>query len=90
MNTGLSLKEILYEMCVEEALNAVEGPKKLGIAKEVFVYWRHSYRFERRQRLFDQTIEDLNNKSIISTDEVTAVTECCNSTIKKIITSERN
>jgi len=43
------LEKILYEICVVEELNAVEGSKKLGIAKEVFVFWRHFYRFEERQ-----------------------------------------
>ena len=75
-----SLKKILYEICVVGELNAVEGSKKLGIAKEVFVFWRHYYRFEERQRLFDQTIKDLKNKPTLYTDEVKGVTECCNST----------
>ncbi|MCH4827573.1 hypothetical protein [Planococcus halocryophilus] len=76
-----SLKKILYEICVVEELNAVEGSKKLGIAKEVFVYWRHYYRFEERQLLFDRTIRNLKNNSTLSIDEAKEVTECCNSTI---------
>lgn len=56
-----SLKKVMHEICVEQGLNASEGAKKLGLAKEVFVYWRHYYRFEKRQLLFDQTIEDLNS-----------------------------
>lgn len=61
-----SLEKLLYEICVVEELNAVEGAKKLSIAKEVFVYWRHYYRFEKRQQLFDQAIKDLNDKSFLS------------------------
>lgn len=67
---GTSLKMLLYKICVEEELNAVEGSKKLGIAKEVFVFWRHYYRFEERQRLFDRTIEDLQDKPPLYADEV--------------------
>lgn len=56
-----SLKKIMYEICVEKGLNASEGAKSLGIAKEIFVYWRHHYRFEKRQLLFDQTVQDLGS-----------------------------
>ena len=56
---GMSLKKVMYQLCVTENLNAVDGAKKLGIAKEVFVYWRHYFRLEERQRLFDQTVNDL-------------------------------
>ncbi|MFD1862193.1 hypothetical protein [Planococcus chinensis] len=55
-----SLKKIMYEICVEKGLNASDGAKSLGIAKEIFVYWRHHYRFERRQLLFDQTVKELD------------------------------
>lgn len=57
----MSLKKIMYQLCVIENINAVEGAKKLGIAKEIFVYWRRHFRFENRQLLFDQTIDDLTN-----------------------------
>lgn len=56
-----SLKKIMHEICVEKGLSASEGAKSLGVAKEVFVYWRHHYRFEKRQLLFDQTIKDLSS-----------------------------
>lgn len=56
-----SLKKIMYEICVEKGLNASEGAKSLGIAKEVFVYWRHHYRFEKRQILFDHTVQELGS-----------------------------
>ncbi|WP_142829725.1 hypothetical protein [Planococcus soli] len=65
-----SLQMIMYEICIVKKVNAVEGSKKLGIAKEVFVYWRHHYRFEERQRLFDRAIEDLKDKRSLFTDEI--------------------
>lgn len=55
----MSLKKVMHQLCVEENLNAVNGAKKLGIAKEIFVYWRHYYRLEERQLLFDKTVADL-------------------------------
>lgn len=55
----MSLKKIMHELCVIENLNAVDAAKKLGIAKEIFVYWRRYFRLEERQLLFDQTINDL-------------------------------
>lgn len=76
---GTSLKMLMYETCVTEELNAVEGSKKLGITKEVFVYWRHYYRFEESQRLFDRAIEDLKDKQSFYTEEVKNVIKCCNS-----------
>ncbi|ANU28170.1 hypothetical protein [Planococcus versutus] len=56
LNFNKSLEEILYEVCVIEKMNAVQGSKKLGIAKEVFIKWRHNYRFEDKQQLFDKSI----------------------------------
>ncbi|TAA73224.1 hypothetical protein [Planococcus salinarum] len=55
----MSLKKIMHQLCVTENLNAVEGAKKLRIAKEIFVYWRQYFRLEKRQILFDQTVEEL-------------------------------
>lgn len=49
----------MYQLCVTENLNAVDGAKKLGIAKEIFVYWRQYFRLEKRQILFDQTLVEL-------------------------------
>lgn len=54
-----SLRKVMHELCVEQGLNASEGAKKLGIAKEVFSYWQQYYRLDPRQMLFDQTINDL-------------------------------
>ncbi|WP_211656273.1 hypothetical protein [Planococcus alpniumensis] len=55
----MGLKKVMHHICVEEGLNAIEGEKKLGIAKEVFVYWQHHYRFSKRQLLFDEIINNL-------------------------------
>lgn len=69
----------MYQICIVDKLNAVEGAKKIGIAKEVFVYWRHSYRFEERQQSFDQTIEDLKNRPALYDDEIKTIIEWSNS-----------
>lgn len=55
----MSLKKIMHQLCVTENLNAVNGAKKLGIAKEIFIYWRRYFRLEERQLLFDETVADL-------------------------------
>ncbi|ANU09643.1 hypothetical protein A1A1_16520 [Planococcus antarcticus DSM 14505] len=54
-----SLKKVMYRICVDEHLNTNEGAKKLGIAKELFVYWRHYYRFDKKQLLFDEIANGL-------------------------------
>lgn len=64
-----SLKKIMYELCVEQQLGASEGAKKLGIARELFVYWRHYYRFEPRQMQFDEMVEKLTYYSVGEVDE---------------------
>lgn len=58
----MSLKKVMHQLCVAENLNAVEGAKKLGIAKEIFVHWRHYFRLEKRQMLFDQAVADLTQQ----------------------------
>ncbi|TWT04905.1 hypothetical protein [Planomicrobium sp. CPCC 101079] len=68
-----SLKKIMYETCVTEGLNASLGAKKLGIAKEVFVYWRKHYRLEQRQILFDQTVEDIKKYKSLYADEAKSI-----------------
>ncbi|RNF38404.1 hypothetical protein [Planococcus salinus] len=65
-----SLKKVMYELCVEEGLNAAEGAKRLGLAKEVFVYWRNHYRFEKKQILFDETVKDLKHLQSRYEDDV--------------------
>ncbi|TWT27932.1 hypothetical protein [Planomicrobium sp. CPCC 101110] len=64
-----SLRKIMYETCVIEGLDASSGAKKLGIAKEIFVYWRKHYRFERRQMLFDRTVENIGNYKSLYAEE---------------------
>lgn len=59
----------MYETCVVEGLDASSGAKKLGIAKEIFVYWRKHYRFEKRQMLFDRTVEDMGNYKSLYAEE---------------------
>ncbi|WKA53784.1 hypothetical protein [Planococcus shixiaomingii] len=68
-----SLKKIMYETCVVEGLNAPLGAKKLGIAKEVFVYWRSFYRLEKRQILFEQTVEEIKNFKSLYADQANSV-----------------
>lgn len=53
------LKKVMHEICVEEDLNANEGSKKLGIVKEIFIYWRSYYRLNKAQLLFDEVTNDL-------------------------------
>ena len=65
-----SLKKIMYGLCVEKGLNASDGAKTLGVAKEIFVYWRHYYRFERKQLLFDQTVRDLDSFQDLYAEDV--------------------
>lgn len=65
-----SLKKVMHELCVEQGLNAVEGAKKLGLAKEIFVYWRNYYRLEKKQLLFDETVKDLKNLQGMYEEEV--------------------
>lgn len=66
-----SLKKIMHETCVIEGLNASQGARKLGVAKQIFVYWRKFYRFEKRQILFDQTVEDIKNLKLHYAEEIT-------------------
>lgn len=65
----MSLKKIMHQLCVKENMNAVDGAKKLGIAKEIFVYWRQYFRLEKRQILFDQTVEELAGLHSIHSEE---------------------
>lgn len=58
----MSLKKVMHQLCITENLSSVEGAKRLGIAKEIFVYWRRYFRMEERQLLFDQTVNELMNR----------------------------
>lgn len=68
-----SLKRIMYSLCVEKGLSASEGAKTLGVAKEIFVYWRQYYRFEKKQLLFDQTVKNLDNFQEIFAEDVKTI-----------------
>ena len=68
----------MYETCVLEELKAVKGAKKIRIAIEVFIYWRHYYRLKARKQLFDQKIKELKDKSKFYANEEKSVIECCN------------
>lgn len=57
----MSLKKIMHQLCMVENLSAADGAKKLGIAKEVFVFWRKYFRLEKRQILFDQKVQELTD-----------------------------
>lgn len=66
----MSLKKIMQQLCVVENLSAADGAKKLGIAKEVFVFWRHYFRLEKRQILFDQKVQELTDLMSLDSTEV--------------------
>lgn len=66
----MSLKKIMHQLCVTENLSAADGAKKLGIAKEVFVFWRRYFRYEKRQILFDQKVQELTNLQSLYSAEV--------------------
>ena len=55
-----SLRKIMYELCVIEGLDSVNGALRLGVAKTIFEYWRYFYRYDDRQRLFDQKVKELD------------------------------
>lgn len=64
-----SLRKIMYEICVVEGLNASLGAKKLGVAKEIFVFWRHFYRLEKTQQVFDQAVDNLDQMKFLYLNE---------------------
>lgn len=68
-----SLKKIMYELCVEQGLSASQGAKKLGVAKELFVYWRHHYRYERKQLLFDQTVKEVDKLEEVYAEDAKSI-----------------
>lgn len=65
-----SLRKIMYEICVVEGLNASLGAKKLGVAKEIFIFWRHFYRLDKNQQVFDQAVSDLDQMKFLYLNEV--------------------
>ena len=68
-----SLRKIMYEICVVEGLNASLGAKKLGVAKEIFVFWRNFYRLDKNQQLFDQAVENLDQMKFLYLNEAKGV-----------------
>lgn len=64
-----SLRKIMYEICVVEGLNASLGAKKLGVAKEIFIFWRHFYRLDKNQQVFDQAVDNLDQMKFLYLNE---------------------
>lgn len=64
-----SLRKIMYEICVVEGLNSTLGAKRLGVAKEIFVYWRNFYRMDPHQQSFDHAVDKLNQMEFLYLNE---------------------
>lgn len=64
-----SLRKIMYEICVVEGLNASLGARKLGVAKEIFVFWRNFYRLDKNQQLFDQAVDEMDQMKFLYLNE---------------------
>ena len=64
-----SLRKIMYELCVIEGLDSVNGALRLGVAKTIFEYWRYFYRYDDRQRLFDQKVKELDKMHFLYINE---------------------
>lgn len=64
-----SLRKIMYELCVIEGLDSVNGALRLGVAKTIFEYWRNFYRFDNHQRLFDQKVQELDKLHFLYVNE---------------------
>ncbi|WP_088006202.1 hypothetical protein [Indiicoccus explosivorum] len=57
---GKPLGSLMRSLCKEERLSASEGAKRLGVPKEMFIYWRHHYRLEPKQLAFDRAVTELD------------------------------
>ncbi|MCH4824754.1 MAG: hypothetical protein N2C11_05715 [Planococcus sp. (in: firmicutes)] len=68
-----SLRKIMHEICVVEGLNSSLGAKKLGVAKEIFVFWRSFYRLDRNQQLFDQSVNDIDQMKFLYLNEAKTI-----------------
>lgn len=68
-----SLRKIMHEICVVEGLNSSLGAKKLGVAKEIFVYWRSFYRLDRNQQVFDHTVSNLDQMKFLYLNEAKSI-----------------
>ncbi|WP_377278078.1 hypothetical protein [Planococcus dechangensis] len=64
-----SLRKIMHDLCVVEQLDAADGAVRLGVAKSIFEYWRNFYRFDDRQRLFDQKVQELDQMHFLYVNE---------------------
>src|SRR5690606_22713885 len=64
-----SLRKIMYELCVVEGLDSVNGALRLGVAKTIFEYWRNFYRYDDHQRLFDQKVQELDKMHFLYVNE---------------------
>jgi hypothetical protein len=60
---GKSLKEIMYDICIEKGLEKWDGAELLGVPVEVFAAWRSKFRFGPIQWRADQS-EILREKNI--------------------------
>ena len=68
-----SLRKIMYEICVVEGLNASLGAKKLGVAKEIFVFWRNFYHLDKNQQLFDQAVDKIDQMKFLYLNEAKGI-----------------
>lgn len=68
-----SLRKIMYEICVVEGLNASLGAKKLGVAKEIFIFWRNFYRLDKNQQLFDQAVDTVDQMKFLYLNEAKGI-----------------
>lgn len=64
-----SLRKIMYELCVVEGLDSVNGALRLGVAKTIFEYWRNFYRYDDNQRLFDEKVRELDKMNFLYVNE---------------------
>lgn len=64
-----SLRKIMYELCVVEEMDSVNGALRLGVAKTIFEYWRNFYRYDDHQRLFDEKVQELDKMHFLYVNE---------------------
>lgn len=64
-----SLRKIMYELCVVEEMDSVNGALRLGVAKTIFEYWRNFYRYDNHQRLFDEKVQELDKMHFLYVNE---------------------
>ncbi|MBE7901190.1 hypothetical protein [Paenibacillus polymyxa] len=54
---GKSLKEVMYELCVDRRLDKWDGAKILDVPEKTFVAWRTQFRFGPDQLRYDQAVK---------------------------------